>query len=330
LDVIHAGADRIEIGVVRDFHKYDAQIRNNGKMEDNTFELQMSIDAWKDSPIRKDDYLYVDKTEFGGVVRSVRKDTSTRTMTVKGLTWRGILAKKVIEPPSGQGYRIYTGVSPAAILSDVVGDFYDVFEVQETGHSPISAQYRYQTILEGITATFQKNGMSLFVQYDADEMKCILKPRTIVDYSGLYDISADSGIGITIEDNGLVTYNHVIGLGRGELVERQVVERWIYDGVIYTSRPSEIPEEKQDTLVYDYSSVESLEDLEDGAEQKLRESQPTVSVNVGTLTSIDADLELGDVITVVDADMGIDIKKTVSQKILTITGENEKIETGVS
>lgn len=332
MDLIHANSEMIEQGVVTDFKKFDCQIKGDSDPTNNTFELTMPIQSWKANKILSGHFLYVDGTEFGGLVRSVKKDTRTHTITIGGLTWRGLLANKIIVPPTGSAYLVFTSETPSNIIRSVVGTFYKgIYAVEDAVDMPsISCQFRYQTVLYGLSNVFSKSGLSLSIRFDATQGKCILKPRRIVDYSKLYDVSEDLGVNLTIKTGGTIVYNHVIALGRGELEERDVVERWLHNGTIYSSRPSGMYENEEQTAVYDYPSVESITELENGAEEYLRKYQDTTTIDVDVSDVVDIDMLLDDTITVLDRDMDVNVVKRVLQKVLTITGQYEKIETEVS
>ena len=82
--LIHADKNRDEVGIVTDYTQFDAQLHNNCLLPDNTFALQMSIGAWQASKIVRGDYLYINDSEFGGIVKSVEKNTVTDAVTIKG------------------------------------------------------------------------------------------------------------------------------------------------------------------------------------------------------------------------------------------------------
>ena len=332
MDVIHANSRLEDLSTVTNFQKLDVQTRNDGQAANNTFELVMPIRAWEQDPIQIGDFLYIDQTEFGGLVKSIQKNTRSRTMTIKGLTWRGLLSCKVIFPPSGESHLVFSNVTPSAMLSGVLGNFFsDVYVVDSVlGLPNVSYSFRYQTVLAGITTVFSRNNLSLDVAFDATRGKCVLRPRGIVDYSNDYDISEDLGVNLTIKTGDTITYNHVIGLGTGELTERQTVERWLYNGQIYSSRPAQIPENREQTMVYDYSSVESYETLVEETEKQLQAYADTTKVDVDVSQVVDVDMKLDDTITVFDRTMCINAVKRVSQMVLTITGQYERIVTGVS
>lgn len=133
--LIHADSSRIEVGMITDFISFDAQIHNNCEIADNTFSLEMSISAWKAEQIMRGDYIYIDGSEFGGLVGSVNKNTGADTVTIKGILWRALLAMRIISPPSGQAYRAFTNTELNSIVADIVeNDYVNLFHVFRRKH----------------------------------------------------------------------------------------------------------------------------------------------------------------------------------------------------
>ena len=82
--LIHADGNRAEVGVITDFQAFDAQIHHNCELADNTFSLTMSVGAWQAEKILRGDFVYINGSEFGGLVRSVSKNTTSDTVIIKG------------------------------------------------------------------------------------------------------------------------------------------------------------------------------------------------------------------------------------------------------
>ena len=83
--LIHADSNRAEVGILTDYQQFDAQIHHNCELADNTFALTMSVGAWQSEKIMRGDYVYIDGSEFGGLVRSVNKNTATFRTGVQGV-----------------------------------------------------------------------------------------------------------------------------------------------------------------------------------------------------------------------------------------------------
>lgn len=330
MDLIHADANRAEIGIVQDYLKYNAQQHNNCNLADNTFALEMTIGAWKADKIMTGDYVYAPDTEWGGVVSSVKKNTASDAITISGCLWRALLAMRIIVPPSGAAYKVYTNTELNDLIADVVGNqFAGLFSFSsvDTGVT-VSAQYRYNTVLSGLSATLKNAGYTLSCIYDQQTKKAQLSARQIVDYSDEYDISTDLCIDMITTSGRIDAYNHVIALGSGELENRTVIERWMVDGVIYTTQPASLTNANIRSMIFDYPNAESNEELAHSASEALLEYAATTQAEIDT-SKTTLTLMLDDKIAVIDRDLNISSGKTVAQRILTVDGNGEKIQTEV-
>jgi hypothetical protein len=325
--LIHADANLNEIGVIESFNLFDAQQHRNCDLADNTFSLEMSVGAWQEDKIMRGDYVYLDQTEFGGIVRSVTKNTSADTVTIKGVLWRGLLAMRIICPPENEAYLVYTDTELNTMIADVIGtDYAGLFQVsEESTGATVSYQFRYQTKLYGLSKALSLAGYSLSCVYDATLKKVITQARQCVDYSSYADISSDLGIGLTITAGRVDDYNHMIALGQGELTERMVREIWMLNGRIYYSKPSILAEKDIRSITFDYPNAESEDELLSSAESALLEYAPVSSAEVDLTQlqeELSLDLQLGDTILTVDRDLNLSETKTVSQRILTISADS--------
>ena len=71
--------------------------------EGNDFQLTISRWDWK-GDIVTGCRVFRPGTEYGGLISRRGKDTKEDIVTPGGYTWRGMMDKKVIEPPTGQDY----------------------------------------------------------------------------------------------------------------------------------------------------------------------------------------------------------------------------------
>lgn len=332
--LIHADGNRVEVGIVTDFTAFDAQIHHNCELADNTFALEMSVGAWQADKIMRGDCVYIDKSEFGGIVRSVAKNTASDTVTIKGLLWRALLAMRIITPPAGQAYKVYANAELNEMIADVIGgDYVNLFQVPSSSTGvTTSYQFRYQTKLAGLSKALLQAGYTLSCIYDAAVQRVIVRARRCVDYSEYADISSDLGIGLSITLGRVDDYNHCIALGTGELTERMVREIWMLDGTVYTTRPAALLEADIRSMTFDYPNAESEEELVASAKDALLEYAAMSSAEID-LSQIQEDmkldLQLDDTILTVDRDLNISTTKSVSQRILSISARGSEIRTEV-
>lgn len=305
MDVIYSTDSGVELGYLEDF-ELDLDIGDT-----NDFEISLK----SENAILDCDYrIYVNGTEYGGIVKEIKVDTSANRVTYCGQTWRGILSNYIIAPFSGYDYLTLTG-NVSMIISALVNMFSigSLFSVEDCDASVVSYQFdRYCTLLSGITKMLKSIGYRL-------NISCIngivtLSPVVIHDYSDELEYSQDSNINFKIDDNrGGV--NHLICLGTGELKDRQVINLYLQaDGTIGTTQYYTGLDEKAD--VYDYSSVESLEELEKGGRERFTELLNSTTLEM----SIDEiNVELGDIVGGRERITGIYMAQPITQKIVKVT-----------
>ena len=88
--------------------------------------------------------LYIDGTEYGGIVDEVTQSTETENVVYKGRTWHGMLAGKIVKPPSNADYYVLSGDANAciALLLTKVG-LTDVLTARSTS-AGISVNYQFE------------------------------------------------------------------------------------------------------------------------------------------------------------------------------------------
>lgn len=300
MDVIYTDVNRIPKGVL---NKYQISL-DIGK--DNNFEVQMNL---QNHCMVHGSFWYVVDTEYGGVVDDIKINTDTGIVSYTGRSFRGILAKKIIQPGAGQDYYTVSGKVNDIIRSVInsVG-LIDIFDVPVTSNTlNISYQFdRYTDCYSGLVKMLSLNGNRLKLSM-LNTGKISIEAVPIEDLSRKYEYSDDYGMRIIFDDNqGGV--NHLICLGQGELKDRQVLH-------LYVDRNGNISESQTyvglDEIVetYDYSNVETLEELKTSGIEKLNElkSKKTASAEFGKL-----DVDVGDIVGGKNRLTGISLTESVS------------------
>ena len=95
MDIIHADADRHEIGFIQDFTKFDAEISQTPTLDRNQFVLTMDEDDYLESGITDGAFVYIPFSEFGGQVDEIKHASKQGQVTISGATWRGLLCRKM-------------------------------------------------------------------------------------------------------------------------------------------------------------------------------------------------------------------------------------------
>ena len=242
--------------------------------------------------------VYIPGTEYGGIIGKVLTSTTLDYVELKGYTWRGRLAYKAIEPPSGRDYKVVSGELNKVLKALIEPEFDGLYVVssEDTGVSVSNYQFdRYCTLLEGVTKMLTSVGYRLDIQHKREKGVpgyVLIRAVPIVDYSDRIELSKDCGLNYTMEDirDGV---NHLIVTGKGELQERNVFHLYAWpDGSIkktqYYTGLDEIVQ------VYENTSTET-DQLEDQSLDKLTElmSKKKFSMDVERLG---IDVGIGDIV----------------------------------
>ncbi len=332
MDIIHADADLAELGYVDEIDQFDAEISQETdiQIENNSFSLTVPDIYWERSPILAGHHIYVPGTEFGGKVELIRHSTALQQITVSGVTWRGALYRKIIEPPTGEAYRVVNGEANAKI-TELIGTKLGANVDVSTAASGITVnrQFRYTNLLIGIYLMLAEQGAALEVQYDQVLKRVVLSAAAVTDYSETIDLSQDYGVNMIATMGGYDRYNHIIALGAGELTDRDVLHVYRNDnGSLTTVAPAWAGTAADHVAVYDYSNPETIEELQKGAKKRLLEIVPLRQVEIDPQIA-GLDLKLGDIVGARDRLTGMSGTATVVGKILTMNSSGVKLETRV-
>ena len=240
---------------------------------ERNFEISVHRSAWS-SDFQYNGYIFQPNTEIGGMIGRVYTDTALEVVKVCGLTWRGMLSRKIIEPPSGQSYRVVSGEMNQILAEMIEPEFDGLFVVAEvdTGVTVTNYQFeRYCTLLDGLTKMLKSKGYRLQLSFRREQNEpgyLYIEAVPIVDYSNQIELSRDCQINYTMDDkrDGV---NHLIVTGKGEMQDRNVLHLYVQeDGTIgnqqYYTGLQEIAE------VYENTSTET-DELQSKSEERLQE-----------------------------------------------------------
>ena len=309
MDLIYTNKHREDVGVMKDY-AFDLAYGS----DENDFEL--SVDT-SNHCCDTDCLIYIEGTEYGGIIDGFTVTTTDRKLVYKGRTWHGILASKILQPDDGEAYLKVSGEANAIIgsLLERVG-LTDLFEVTNEYSGLIINNYsfsRYTDMYTGITKMLDTVGGKLRFTFKAD--KVVISTVPIVDYSQDEQFDNDQ-VEMTIEKSHN-TVNHLICLGKGELTERQIVHLYVdAEGNISGSQTFTGIEEVAD--IYDYSNAESLEELTNSGKDKLKEYAAVDKVQMN-FSSEEIMYDIGDIIGAKEIITGITSSAKISKKIVTIS-----------
>lgn len=304
MDLIYANGNHEDIGVLHDY-KFDLAFGS-----ENDFSL--TVDKKKHC-CEAGYYIYIDRTEYGGIIDAI--EVSDSEVVYKGRSWHGVLGGKILVPDAGANYLTASGDANEilAFLINRIG-LSDSFRAS-TGASGLNISgfqfNRYTDAYTGIIKMLKSaNGKLIFTYKDG---KVELSALPIVDYSIDEQFDSDQ-ISLKI-DKSFNSTNHLICLGKGELAQRQVIHLYA-DAQGNISTTQSITGINEIVDVYDYSSAESLDELQAGGIEKLQEAQKcSVSMDFDAEATV---YDIGDIVGSKDIITGIEVTAAITGKTITI------------
>lgn len=305
MDLIFTNVNRVDQGILSTY-ALDLSI---GASENN-FELTVGAD---EATIDFGAAVYMEGTEYGGLVGGIKTSTDGEIVTYKGRTWHGILNSKVIQPDEGEDYLVASGDAHEvlAFLLDRLG-LSDLFVVADwmSGISVSSYQFhRYCKAYDGIRAMLKSNGAKLKIAWE--DCAVHLSAVPIADYT---DDPVDGDMATLTVELNKHKVNHLICLGSGELAEREVIHLYVdqfgrIGDVQYYTGLDEI------TDIYDYSLSENLK--EDGIKH-LEEIRNDDKAEIDLPETEGLSYDIGDIVGATEYKSGVSVAAAVTQKIVKI------------
>lgn len=312
--------------------------------ENNDFDLALDYSEWAKYNLSEDDYLsnesmavYVPGEEYGGYVTEIEGATNTEKIHLRGYTWRGMLAKRVIKPPSGADYLVMSGRLEDIVRTLITDMGVTNFVVYGDEDTPTVTNYqfdRYVTLLEGIEKLLASKGYRLQISYDqarsvythysaGEDVHRVINSDTIklrcvpaLDYGSEIEISQDAKMDFVSKDyrRGL---NHLICLGTGELRDRIVVDLYADEnGNIVRQQPAGIGRLYEE--VFDDPGADEDGLVKYGTDTLLQKiNSKSFTAKAKYIDNIN--LGIGDTITGRDLITGTVVTKPIKQKIVKIS-----------
>lgn len=267
-------------------------------------------------------------TEYGAVLESVTYKTNGTEAVWKGDSFRKLLDRVVIQPAPGEDYRKASGECNQVLktlISGALGDFFTVSD-ENSGIFVTNYQFaRYCTLLDGIESMLKSVNARLNIQIkqgsSLEPFSVELSAVKISDYSQELEWSEDARTVVTISKTG-DGINHLICLGKGELKDREILHLYAWpDGTISKNQYYTGFAERQEA--YDYSSCESMDELEKQGSKRLLElfNKKSMSVDVK-----DMDIAIGDIVGGRSYEAGISVQVPIKSKIVRLNDGEMTIE----
>lgn len=283
MELMYADKMLNDCGIIMNY-SLDLSVANS-----KDFQLDVSKEIIK--KIERGYYVYIDGTEYGGIIDKIEVETAnvgTETFRLSGRTWRQILNGYFIVPQGD--YVTINGSVKAAFEKELerldLNDFIkvDISEeiIADTKFSRYCSVYEgFKSILKGLGYNLRITLKSGSVILSAAEIGNISTELFTTDNS--YKFNAEKSNGI----------NHLICLGSGELSDRIVAHLYVdRSGNISTKRWFRGLEEWAE--VYENVNCDDAATLIEEGTEKLQEKKGNEKITIGVDDYV---LHIGDVVS---------------------------------
>lgn len=316
MDLIYTNKNREDVGIFKDY-TFDLAFGS----DENDFELTLSTDG---HCCEANCFVYVENTEYGGIIDRVNVVTTDDKLAYKGRTWHGILASKIILPDTSQTYFRVSGEANGVIRSVIqrIG-LTELFEVS-TEHSGLTINVytfdRYVDAYTGLRKMLASVGGKL--KFTFKNGKVILSALPLVDYSKNEQFDNDQ-VEMDIE-KVYNTVNHLVCVGKNEDDSATTLP------VVHLYRGNDGAFSQTQTFsglgeimgVHEYSSQKDMDELLDnlnkGDTDKIKKyvTEDTVQMD---FASEETTYDIGDIIGAKEIITEIFATEKITKKIVTIT-----------
>ena len=283
--------------------------------------LVLTVDAASGQRVAHGALVYVEGTEYGGVVDSSESDSAAGTIKYAGRSWHGMLAGKVVLPPTGSVRRHASGDANSCLLELVSLLGLGGVMTAPASASGLEVDYDYPRFCDGYSGArgmLASAGARLAVSYDPALGMAVLSAAPARAWAAGPDSNSASVRVRRVHR----CVNHLVSLGEGTGTSR-VVRHDYADADGNVSQVQTLFGADEIAETYDYSNADA-ERLAESAPQRLRDRQDRGSMK--------ADLEhgegyaVGDTVTATDADTGDEITIPVGTIIAVATDDSISVE----
>ncbi len=265
--------------------------------------------------IKPNSVIHIDGTQWGGIVYERLSDTAVNGLLEwRGRTWHGLLYDRVLIPDSGAAYNYASG-TVAECITDLINRL-GLSPLYAVGVCPVqTVSYQYKRYPNGWAALVDMlASVGLRPAFSVARENGVVQVRVGAEAIQTLGEVADGEVADIELDAIFTPYNHIIGLGQGELAQRDVIHRYAdANGVISATKT--ITGNAERVLVYDNPSAEH-QDLIDGAVERLEKEQGQGTVKV-TLDG-DEDAALCDYVIGYDQRVDARVTTQISKLIVNV------------
>ena len=305
MDLIYTNSERADIGVLSAYAfdlSYGAS-ENNFEMVIGTAEAKLDYGA----------FIYMEGTEYGGIVDAKKARTNSESVTYKGRTWHGIMNSKIVVPFAGDDYAVVAGEANEvlSILIEIVG-LSDLFKVKNESSGINIERYQFKRfcrLYDGIADMLADNGAKLKIVWKNQAVELSAIP--IDDYT---KAPIDGDIATLTVEQHEKKVNHLVCLGRGELSDREIIH-------LYADQNGEISETQYYTgleEVADTYDNSNSEDLRSDGVKRFKELRDNDKAEITLPENDELAYDIGDIVEASDVQTGVAATASVTQKIVRI------------
>ena len=313
MDLIYTDAKRIDKGVL---NAYEFDLSYGAS--ENDFELILDQDV---PPLENSAVVYIEGTEYGGIVDYIKSASSEYTVTYGGRTWHGILNSKIIEPTPGRDYITVSGDANtllAAFIPHLGLDGLFTAKSELSGITIKKYQFaRYCKAYDGLKAMLESAGAKLKIEW-VNRSVC-LSAEPIADYT---ESPLDNDTATLKVESHKAKVNHLICLGKGELAAREVLH-------LYADRFGKLSNTQVYLGVEEYAEVydnSNSSDLRKDGINRFKELRNIDKAEISLTEDDDCIYDIGDIVGALDLNTGASATTAVTQKIVKINNGAVSIE----
>lgn len=351
MDLMIATSSGIELGIIKKYYKFDCICSNDAEERKNNWQLAMPKSewvAWYKKGARKGSLIYINQTEYGGQIEKIRVRGSEAYL--EGMTWEGRMLR-MMAPRSGAtisptvqwtmegevptGEVTMFGMARYCIQELINEDAYLLSNRYITDAQDVAVYtiYRYENAFEvlrnlfGASTIYALRNQCIFdVKSTEGRPAAMCRAVPHNDYSNDIKIDAFLGPMLEIEQDNMNVYNSIFIAGSGQGADRKTLQLWRtteggYSKLINNS--TNIRDGR--TYIYDYNILDNEDEMIRAGTKKLNELVEKTSVSIDVPASR-LSLELCDVITARDVELGIEATATIETKNLRMTPKTTMME----
>lgn len=299
--LIYTDAAHVDQGAVRSF-EMDLAFGS----DEQDFEI-----SFAEPSLSGGELLYIDGTEYGGIIDAVTQSTETDAVIYAGRTWHGMLAGKIVKPPSNANYYTLSGDANSCIRSLLtkVG-LTDVLTGRSTS-AGISVSYQFERFCnayDGLLKMLASADAVLRIERHDGITELWAEPRVTIEDEADSDL-----MDFAITDSVRVP-NHLVCAGEGELQDRVVVDLYA-DSAGNVSQTQTLTGVDEIAVLYNYNNADQAELIAEGTKE-LQSYQ--LGGGADLQVNSKGDWHVGDRIQVRDNRTGLVIVSTIAKKIVKV------------